>query len=249
MSGRRIDVTATQAASSMLATLTGAIAASGLGIGGTIIGAAFMSLASTVGAAVYKHYIGRSNERLRAAAGATTQLRPRRCAATGGQLERPEPRRPTGRLRHRRLRPTGRRPRYCRPSWACPIGGRTPATARPNRRPPTTLARLPRPRQPGMGPLPRTRTRLVPGSGRVPGFPRDPATRRAPGRPAARRRARRPRARSTGPGANGSCWPRQRSVCSLSLWVSSPRSRRSSASLWTRLSGTTRAPARPSVAW
>jgi len=68
MSGRRIDVTATQAAASMLATLTGAIAASGLGIGGTIIGAAFMSLASTVGAAVYKHYIGRSNERLRAAA-------------------------------------------------------------------------------------------------------------------------------------------------------------------------------------
>jgi hypothetical protein len=50
MSGRRLDVTATQAVSSMLAALTGAIAASGLGIAGTIIGAAFMSLASTVGA-------------------------------------------------------------------------------------------------------------------------------------------------------------------------------------------------------
>src|SRR5580698_9263186 len=68
MSGRRLDVTATQAIASMLAALTGAIAASSLGIAGTIIGAAFMSLASTVGAAIYKHYIARSNERLRKAA-------------------------------------------------------------------------------------------------------------------------------------------------------------------------------------
>jgi hypothetical protein len=52
----------------MLAAITGAIAASGLGIAGTLVGAAFMSLASTVGAAVYRHYISRSNERLRAAA-------------------------------------------------------------------------------------------------------------------------------------------------------------------------------------
>ncbi|HMG62613.1 MAG TPA: hypothetical protein VK599_06665 [Streptosporangiaceae bacterium] len=68
MSGRRLDVTPTQAVSSMMAALTGAIAASSLGIAGTLIGAAFMSLASTVGAAVYKHYLARSNERLRAAA-------------------------------------------------------------------------------------------------------------------------------------------------------------------------------------
>jgi hypothetical protein len=74
MSGRRLDVTATQAVSSMMAALTGAIAASGLGIAGTIIGAAFMSLASTVGAAIYKHYLARSNERLRAAA---TSLAPK----------------------------------------------------------------------------------------------------------------------------------------------------------------------------
>jgi hypothetical protein len=52
----------------MLAALTGAVTASRLGIAGTIIGAAFMSLASTVGSAVYKHYLTRSNERLRAAA-------------------------------------------------------------------------------------------------------------------------------------------------------------------------------------
>jgi hypothetical protein len=52
----------------MLAALTGALTASRLGIAGTIIGAAFMSLASTVGSAIYKHYLTRSNERLRAAA-------------------------------------------------------------------------------------------------------------------------------------------------------------------------------------
>jgi hypothetical protein len=74
MSGRRLDVTATQAVSSMLAALTGAIAASGLGIAGTIIGAAFMSLAGTVGAAIYKHYLGRSREKLREAA---TSLAPK----------------------------------------------------------------------------------------------------------------------------------------------------------------------------
>lgn len=68
MSVRRLDVSAVQAVSSMLAAITGAIAASGLGIAGTLVGAAFMSLASTVGAAVYRHYISRSNERLRAAA-------------------------------------------------------------------------------------------------------------------------------------------------------------------------------------
>jgi hypothetical protein len=69
MSGRRrIDVTATQAVASMLAALTGAVAASRGGIAGTIIGTAFMSLASTVGAATYKFYLARSNERLRKAA-------------------------------------------------------------------------------------------------------------------------------------------------------------------------------------
>jgi hypothetical protein len=52
----------------MLAALTGAVAASRLGIAGTIIGTAFMSLASTVGASFYKHYITSSRRRLRAAA-------------------------------------------------------------------------------------------------------------------------------------------------------------------------------------
>jgi len=67
MSGRRIDLSATQVVASMLAAVTGAVAASTLGIAGTVIGAAVMSVASTAVAAVYKHYIARSRERLRAA--------------------------------------------------------------------------------------------------------------------------------------------------------------------------------------
>lgn len=68
MEGRRIEMSATQVIASMLAAVTGAVAASDLGIAGTVIGAAVMSVASTAGASVYKHYIGRSGERLKAAA-------------------------------------------------------------------------------------------------------------------------------------------------------------------------------------
>ena len=68
MNGRRMDLSATQVVASMLAAITGAVAASTLGIAGTVIGAAVMSVASTAVAAVYKHYIGRSQERLRKAA-------------------------------------------------------------------------------------------------------------------------------------------------------------------------------------
>jgi hypothetical protein len=68
MNGRRMDLSATQVIASMLAAITGAVAASTLGIAGTVIGAAVMSIASTAVAAIYKHYIGRSQERLRKAA-------------------------------------------------------------------------------------------------------------------------------------------------------------------------------------
>jgi hypothetical protein len=66
MSGRRIELSATQVIASMLAAVTGAIAASYSGIAGTVIGVAVMSVASTAGAAVYKHYLGRSQEKLHA---------------------------------------------------------------------------------------------------------------------------------------------------------------------------------------
>jgi hypothetical protein len=68
MSGRRIELSATQVIASMLAAVTGAVAASYAGIGGTVIGVAAMSVVSTAGAAVYQHYLGRSKERLRSAA-------------------------------------------------------------------------------------------------------------------------------------------------------------------------------------
>jgi hypothetical protein len=68
MSGRRIELSATQVIASMLAAVTGAILASYTGIAGTVIGVAVMSVISTAGAAVYKHYLGRSKERLRSAA-------------------------------------------------------------------------------------------------------------------------------------------------------------------------------------
>jgi hypothetical protein len=96
MSGRRVDVSATQVIASMLAAVTGAVAASTLGIAGTVIGAAVMSVASTMVAAIYKHYLGRSHERLRAAAeaakvsplvsgGAAAALRSRHRAAQSAQ--------------------------------------------------------------------------------------------------------------------------------------------------------------------
>jgi hypothetical protein len=76
MSGRRIDLSATQVIASMLAAVTGAVAASYLGVAGTIVGTAVMSVASTAVAAIYKHYIGRSRERLRAAREAAARSAP-----------------------------------------------------------------------------------------------------------------------------------------------------------------------------
>jgi len=89
MDGRRIDLSATQVVASMLAALTGAVAASFLGVAGTIIGTAVMSVASTAVAAIYKFYLAGSRERLRAAAEAAriaervTGHRPARSPAAG----------------------------------------------------------------------------------------------------------------------------------------------------------------------
>jgi hypothetical protein len=68
MSGPRgIHLSGTQVIASVLATLTGAIAASYLGVGGTLIGAALGSIASTTGTEIYRHYLLRSQERIKAA--------------------------------------------------------------------------------------------------------------------------------------------------------------------------------------
>ena len=67
MASRGLNLSAIQVSAGILAALTGAFAASFLGVGGTLVGAGVGSLASTVGAEVYKHYLERTHERLRGA--------------------------------------------------------------------------------------------------------------------------------------------------------------------------------------
>lgn len=69
MSGRRrLELSATQLTASVLAAVTAAVAASYLGVAGTIIGAGVVSFATTAGTAIYRHYLARTEEKLRAAA-------------------------------------------------------------------------------------------------------------------------------------------------------------------------------------
>ncbi len=68
MSGRRgLNLSAAQVIASVLATLSAAVAASFLGVAGTLLGAALGSVVSTMGTEIYKHYLQRSEERLRTA--------------------------------------------------------------------------------------------------------------------------------------------------------------------------------------
>ena len=62
-----LQLSLTQIIASLLAALTGAFLASSLGVGGTLAGAAVGSIASTTGTEVYRHYLRRSQERLKAA--------------------------------------------------------------------------------------------------------------------------------------------------------------------------------------
>lgn len=64
MSKRRgPELSASQLVAGGLATATATVATSYLGVAGTIIGAAFMSIATTAGAAVYQHYLDRGRTR------------------------------------------------------------------------------------------------------------------------------------------------------------------------------------------
>ncbi|MDL4775024.1 hypothetical protein [Actinomadura xylanilytica] len=65
MRRRLPDVSTTQLVASGVATLAAAIGASYLGVYGTIIGAAFMSVASTAGASVFKHYLDQGKEQIK----------------------------------------------------------------------------------------------------------------------------------------------------------------------------------------
>jgi hypothetical protein len=65
MSDRRFDMSGLQVTASVLAAVTGAVLASYLGVAGTIIGTAVMSVAGTAGTAVYKHYLGSTASHLK----------------------------------------------------------------------------------------------------------------------------------------------------------------------------------------
>jgi hypothetical protein len=84
MASRGVNLSAIQVSAGILATLTGAIAASFLGVGGTLVGAAVGSIASTVGGEVYKHYLERTHERLR---GAVDVRRYRTAQSTVGPVD------------------------------------------------------------------------------------------------------------------------------------------------------------------
>ncbi|AQZ60190.1 Proline-rich protein [[Actinomadura] parvosata subsp. kistnae] len=67
MSGeqRRFELSVPQILGSALAAVTAAVAASYLGVAGTVIGAAVVSVASTVATAVYTHYLKQTGERVK----------------------------------------------------------------------------------------------------------------------------------------------------------------------------------------
>jgi hypothetical protein len=64
-----LDLSAPQIAGSALAAATAAVGASFLGVTGTVIGAALASAATTIGNAVYTHYIHRTKDRFMEAHG------------------------------------------------------------------------------------------------------------------------------------------------------------------------------------
>jgi hypothetical protein len=64
-SRRRIDLSVAQVAASALAAVVGAVLASELGVYGTIIGAAVVSIGATCGGAVFQHLFRRTGEQLR----------------------------------------------------------------------------------------------------------------------------------------------------------------------------------------
>ncbi|MDH2424305.1 hypothetical protein [Sphaerisporangium sp. TRM90804] len=70
-----MDLSAPQVMGGALAAATAAVAASYLGVTGTIIGAALASAATTVGNAVYTHYIKRGHSRLKQAQGLLAGVR------------------------------------------------------------------------------------------------------------------------------------------------------------------------------
>ncbi|MFI7463932.1 hypothetical protein [Nonomuraea sp. NPDC049646] len=86
MSGkqRRLELSVPQIVGSALAAVTAAVAASYLGTAGTVIGAAMMSVASTVIADVYTHYLKRTGDRVKRRTAVALRGRRPRWARVGG---------------------------------------------------------------------------------------------------------------------------------------------------------------------
>ncbi|MCW2569754.1 MAG: hypothetical protein JWN54_3851, partial [Mycobacterium sp.] len=63
--GRGLDLSLVQVAAGALAAVSSAVAASFFGVAGTLLGAALGSIVGTVGTAVYKASLARTNEKLR----------------------------------------------------------------------------------------------------------------------------------------------------------------------------------------
>jgi hypothetical protein len=77
---KRIDLKTTQVAAGSLASVTSAVAASQLGVGGTLVGAGVGSVVGTVAGAVYEHYLDRTHHQVRA-------VMPRRAVRTETLLD------------------------------------------------------------------------------------------------------------------------------------------------------------------
>ncbi|MFF3061055.1 hypothetical protein [Streptomyces sp. NPDC057909] len=63
--GRRIDLNVPQVAGSAVAAIAAAVAASQLGVYGTILGAGVMSVVATCGGSVFQHFFRRTGEQIR----------------------------------------------------------------------------------------------------------------------------------------------------------------------------------------
>ena len=162
-----IDLNTVQIVASMGAAVTGAILTSYLGDGGTIVGTAVGAGTSTAGFAVYKHYLGRTKEKVtpviagharqwspttqassrRAAAAEQTQARttasPDRAVPSDGRtrpdLGQPGPWQADAGQPDRR----GRTPAPLAPARPAPAGSRVRRPGRPARRTPAAGTAVP----------------------------------------------------------------------------------------------------------
>ena len=75
---KRIDLKTTQVAAGSLASVTSAVAASQLGVAGTLVGAGVGSMVGAVAGSVYEHYLDRTRDRVRL-------MVPRRPAASAAE--------------------------------------------------------------------------------------------------------------------------------------------------------------------